>query len=102
MNGVGSKFCLISARVCNLNAHARRLIAKRSTVDSHEIDLASAKMLPTTSLRLAIINTGTSSSSIAAATKPGALAIRHGGRRGTAIKTKTQRDGALPFRRLGA
>jgi hypothetical protein len=37
------------------------VIVGRSTLDCHEIRLASAKLLPTTSLRLAIIDTSSSS-----------------------------------------
>jgi hypothetical protein len=48
---------------------------ERSTRNCHQIRLASAQLLPTTSLRLAIINTSHSLRSIAAGTKPGALAI---------------------------
>lgn len=45
------------------------MIVGRSTLDCHEIDLASAGLLPTTSLRLAIINASTSSRWIAAAAR---------------------------------
>ena len=80
-----------------------QLFSQSETIrDCHQIHLASAKMLPTTSSRLAIIKCEHVIAVIAAAATPECFGQFTPVKAENCDKEKTRRCGALPLRRPGA